>query len=167
MSFHKKIMLALGLAFITGLLANFSNQEMGHDPAWINFLIQTCEFFGKLFLNGLKMVVIPLVMTSVICGVSQISTDRDFGRLGLKTLLLYSLTGLLAVCTGLLCVNLVEPGDIDQVNKEAILANQGPGSSHSMEQAMSTANDGWQNLAQIFTAWFLQICFLLPLKVNC
>ncbi len=143
-------MLALGLAFIIGLWANFSNQETGSYLAWIDLLIQACEFFGKLFLNGLKMVVIPLVMTSVICGVSQISTDRDFGRLGLKTLLLYSLTGMLAVCTGLLCVNLIEPGEIDPVNKEAILANQESGSSHSMEQAMNTANDGWQNLAEIF-----------------
>ena len=112
MSFHKKIMLALALAFMVGMGVNFINQGSENILTWTDILITFCEFTGKLFLNGLKMVVIPLVMTSVICGVSQISTDKDFGRLGLKTLLLYSLTGLLAVCTGLLCVNLIEPGEI-------------------------------------------------------
>ena len=143
-------MLALALAFMVGMGVNFINQESENILTWTDILITFCEFTGKLFLNGLKMVVIPLVMTSVICGVSQISTDKDFGRLGLKTLLLYSLTGLLAVCTGLLCVNLIEPGEIDSIKKEAILANEVAGSGHSMEKALSTANDGWQNLAQIF-----------------
>jgi proton glutamate symport protein len=150
MSFHKKIMFSLLLAFLLGIWANLSSQTIDSDNNWITILIFVCEFVGKLFLNGLKMVVIPLVLTSVICGVSQISSDRDFGRLGLKTLLIYSLTGLLAVCTGLLCVNLIKPGDVDQETKDAIIANQGGGHSPSMDKAMQTANDGWQNLAEIF-----------------
>ena len=88
LSFHHKVLISLCLAFGVGLWANFSLDESTQPPVWISWLIQTCEFIGKLFLNGLKMVVIPLVLTSVICGVSQISGDRDFGRLGIKTLLI-------------------------------------------------------------------------------
>ena len=150
MSFHKKVLISLTLAFVVGLWANQFNQGIGESVPWVNALNQICEFVGKLFLNGLKMVVIPLVLTSVICGVSQISSDRDFGRLGLKTLMIYSLTGLLAVCTGLLCVNLIKPGIVDPATKEAILSSQESNHAPSMDQAMSAANDGWQNLAQIF-----------------
>ena len=149
LSFHHKVLISLCLAFGVGLWANFSLDESTQPPVWIGWLIQTCEFIGKLFLNGLKMVVIPLVLTSVICGVAQISGDRDFGRLGIKTLLIYSLTGLLAVTTGLLCVNLLQPGLVDPEIKEAILANQQSTNLASLDRAMETANDGWSNLAQI------------------
>ena len=86
-SLHKKVLIALLLAFITGLIANYQLGDL-ESTSEVNWFIQSCEFVGKLFLNALKMVVIPLVLTSVICGVSQIAGDKDFGRLGLKTLLL-------------------------------------------------------------------------------
>ena len=80
-----------------------SASQVAHwtGAGWFEFLAAACAFLGKLFLNGLKMVVIPLVMTSIICGVAKIGGEKDFGRLGLKTFLFYSLTGLLAVATGL------------------------------------------------------------------
>ncbi len=149
MSFHKKVLFALILSFLAGLSANHSLDAAGGFPKWSTILIESCEFLGKLFLNGLKMVVIPLVLTSVICGVSQISNDRDFGRLGIKTLLLYCLTGLLAVVTGLLCVNLIQPGIVDQATRDAILINQGSSQAPTLESAMATASDGWENLLQI------------------
>ena len=111
LTLHKKVLISLLLAFTVGLMAN-SQQEAKQTASLIYWLLECCDFVGKLFLNALKMVVIPLVLTSVICGVSQIAGERDFGRLGLKTLLLYSLTGILAVATGLFCVNLLQPGDV-------------------------------------------------------
>ncbi|MEK9772466.1 MAG: dicarboxylate/amino acid:cation symporter [Opitutae bacterium] len=149
LTLHKKVLISLVLAFTVGLLAN-SQQQADLSPAWIYWLIQTCEFVGKLFLNALKMVVIPLVLTSVICGVSQIAGERDFGRLGLKTLLLYSLTGILAVATGLFCVNLIQPGLVEPATKEAIMASQQSFTTGSLEQALETADNGWANLIEIF-----------------
>ena len=64
------------------------------------------------------MVVIPLVVTSIICGVSKIGGQEGFGRLGLKTMGFYALTGLLAVCTGPLSVNLLSPGIVDDEIRE-------------------------------------------------
>ena len=148
-SIHNKVLVSLLLAFLIGLLAN--SYYSSPDPvSWVQWLILSCEFVGKLFLNALKMVVIPLVITSVICGVSQISGERDFGRLGLKTLLLYSLTGVLAVFTGLLCVNLLEPGLVEPAIKEAIIASQQNSNLDSLGGAMQTADNGWANLVQIF-----------------
>ena len=87
LSLHHKVLFALLLSFGLGLWINLQHGA-APSTSWILWLISFCEFTGKLFLNALKMVVIPLVLTSVICGVSQIAGDKDFGRLGLKTLLI-------------------------------------------------------------------------------
>ena len=127
MQIHLKILIALILSFLVGLSSNFITEGIVEKPQWFSFLSETCSFVGTLFLNGLKMVVIPLVMTSIICGVARIGGEKDFGRLGLKTLLFYSLTGLLAVITGLSCVNLFSPGIVEHENQTQILANQPEG----------------------------------------
>ena len=149
LSLHHKVLFALLLAFVLGL---WINQQHGSTPSvqWVVWLLSSCEFIGKLFLNALKMVVIPLVLTSVICGVSQIAGDKDFGRLGLKTLLIYSLTGILAVATGLLCVNLIQPGLVEPEIREAIANDPNPSPPASLESALQVADSGWSNLLQIF-----------------
>ena len=117
---------------------------------WFEFLAAACAFLGKLFLNGLKMVVIPLVMTSIICGVAKIGGEKDFGRLGLKTFLFYSLTGLLAVATGLFCVNLIEPGQVPDEIRAQMLDNQSDGHSSKIEGALDQADKGWTGILEIF-----------------
>ena len=86
LAIHWKILIALILAFLIGLWANFATESIAEKPDWFNHLHYFSNFVGSLFINGLKMVVIPLVMTSIICGVAKIGEDKDFGRLGLKTL---------------------------------------------------------------------------------
>ena len=75
MKLHWKILISLILSFTIGLWANLSIDNQSTSPAWFNGLKETCLFVGKLFLNGLKMVVIPLVVTSIICGVSKIGSE--------------------------------------------------------------------------------------------
>jgi proton glutamate symport protein len=149
LSLHHKVLFALLLSFGLGIWINLQH---GSAPSvsWVLWLISFCEFTGKLFLNALKMVVIPLVLTSVICGVSQIAGDKDFGRLGLKTLLLYSLTGILAVATGLLCVNLIRPGFVDPEVRDALTNDLNAAQPSSLESALQVADSGWSNLLEIF-----------------
>lgn len=150
MTLPQKILISLIASFLIGTIVNLGNDGIELGNHWSVYLLMICEFTGKLFLNGLKMVVIPLVFTSIICGVSQIAGDRDFGRLGMKTLLLYSLTGLLAVTVGLLCVNLLEPGLVDPETKEKIISSHQDSEHTSLDSAMESAGNGWSNLAQIF-----------------
>src|ERR1700722_11707170 len=56
-----------------------------------------CDFLGTLFINLLKMVVVPLIAASIITGVASVGTGRDLGRLGAKTLAFYLFSTLLAV----------------------------------------------------------------------
>jgi len=67
-------------------------------------------FLGDLFLRGLKMVIVPLVSASIICGVTGVGDPRQLGRLGARTFAYYVATSLLAIVTGLVLVNLIEPG---------------------------------------------------------
>ena len=68
------------------------------------------DLVGTLFINLLKMLIVPLILSSVITGVAGLGTGPDLGRLGGKTLAFYVITTLLAVLIALMLVNLVEPG---------------------------------------------------------
>jgi len=104
-------------------------------------------------------VVIPLVMTSIICGVSKIGEDQDFSRLGIKTILFYSLTGLLAVIVGLLCVNLIEPGQVDPELREKMLAGQNSMAGEKLDRAFQNADNGWKGIVEIFQRMIPQNLF--------
>ncbi len=68
------------------------------------------QLVGDIFLNGLKLIIVPLVTSSIILAVVGIGGSSAFGRLGGKTLLYYACTSLLAILIGLTLVNLVAPG---------------------------------------------------------
>ena len=150
MKLHWKILISLILSFIIGLWSNISVDQQTAIPAWFTGLKESCLFVGTLFLNGLKMVVIPLVVTSIICGVAKIGSESGFGRLGLKTIGFYALTGFFAVCTGLLCVNLMNPGIVDDQIREKMLSSSMESQSAKIEGAIDHADKGLQGLIEIF-----------------
>ena len=150
MKLHWKILISLILSFIIGLWSNLSVDQQSTTPAWFTGLKETCLFIGTLFLNGLKMVVIPLVVTSIICGVAKIGSEAGFGRLGLKTIGFYALTGFFAVCTGLLCVNVMNPGIVDDKVREKMLSSASDSQSAKIEGAIDHADKGLQGLVEIF-----------------
>lgn len=65
---------------------------------------------GDIFMRLLKMIIVPLILTSIITGVAGIGDSRSLGRLGAKTFAYYMTTSLLAITVGLLAVNLIQPG---------------------------------------------------------
>jgi DAACS family dicarboxylate/amino acid:cation (Na+ or H+) symporter len=68
------------------------------------------QLIGDLFLNGLKVIVIPLVTSSIVLAVSSIGAHAGFGRMGLKTLSYYMCTSFIAIMVGLTLVNAFTPG---------------------------------------------------------
>lgn len=104
---HWQILVALVLAVIAGRLSGTDAALFG-----IRFL-DVYTFLGTLFMNALKMLIVPLIMSSIITGIAGISDGSALGRLGGKTLLYYLTTSLLAVLVGLLMVNLLAPGLVD------------------------------------------------------
>jgi Na+/H+-dicarboxylate symporter len=97
-----QILAALAFAIPAGWLVSRGTLPAGSVPVF--------AFLGTLFLNALKMVIVPLIMTSIIGGVANISGDANFGRLGVKTLVYYLVTSTLAILVGLAIVNTLQPG---------------------------------------------------------
>jgi proton glutamate symport protein len=93
---HWQILLSLVLALVFGYFFPGFTRYSG----WM----------GILFLNALKMVVIPLIISSIITGVIKLGESNRIGRLGLKTIFYYLGTSFLAILTGLILVNLFKPG---------------------------------------------------------
>jgi len=104
---HWQILIALLLAVIAGKLSGVEGAVFG-----IRFF-DIYTFLGTIFMNALKMLIVPLVLSSIITGIAGIGDSGAMGRLGAKTLLYYLVTSLLAITLGLLLVNIVSPGIVD------------------------------------------------------
>lgn len=72
--------------------------------------IKYVEWLGILFMRALKMIVVPLVLSSLISGITNMSGEGRLGRIGAKTIIYYMSTSLLAILTGLVLVNTIKPG---------------------------------------------------------
>ena len=75
-----------------------------------------------MFLNALKMIIVPLIMSSIITGIAGIGGRGTVGRLGWKTLLYYFATSTLAILVGLAAVNILQPGIVDGEPARDIIA---------------------------------------------
>lgn len=72
--------------------------------------VEWISWIGDLFLKLLKMVIIPLIISSIITGIAGIGSPESLGRLGFKTIGFYIFTSLLAILLGLALVNMISPG---------------------------------------------------------
>ncbi|MEM6910151.1 MAG: dicarboxylate/amino acid:cation symporter [Verrucomicrobiota bacterium] len=106
---HWQILLALGAGLLLALLLRAVAPEPV-EGSFASGLLATLAFVGGLFIQALKMIIVPLVVTSVVAGIAGLHGVEGFGRLGLKTFGFYALSSLLAILVGLTLVNLFEPG---------------------------------------------------------
>ncbi|MEQ8242889.1 dicarboxylate/amino acid:cation symporter [Fulvivirga sp.] len=112
---HTKIIIGL----VAGVIWAFLSSYLG----WNEFTINWIDPFGTIFIRLLKYIAVPLVLFSIISGVSSLTDVSKLGRLGGKTLALYLTTTVIAVGIGLVLVNVVKPGtflDEDQRIKNRI-----------------------------------------------
>ena len=107
---------AMALGALLGAAVGSQGTLFGFD------VIRLCDFLGTLFLNLLKMLIVPLVMASVITGVAGMGGTRNLGRLGGVSVLFYVLTTLIAVLIALLVLNVVQPGLVNGQPARELLA---------------------------------------------
>ncbi|HVR34752.1 MAG TPA: cation:dicarboxylase symporter family transporter, partial [Methylomirabilota bacterium] len=106
MSWYRKLHWQILLGLVLGLLFGIIAAGAG----WSEFTSDWIAPFGTVFLNLLKLIAVPLVLTSLITGVASLSDMRQLTRMGGKTLALYLATTTVAVTMGLVLVNLFQPG---------------------------------------------------------
>ncbi len=104
---HWQMLIAIVAAIAVGLWSGTDSTVLGVS------LYDIFSFIGTLFLNALKMIIVPLVMSSIIVGVAGLGNSDNLGRLSTKTLTFYMLTSVLSITVGLILVNLIMPGVID------------------------------------------------------
>ncbi len=95
------ILIGIGLGFLSGGILKTGSGD---------FDFQLYDFIGKLFMKGLKMLIIPLISSSMIVAMSKMGEHHNFARLGGKTLVYYLTTSTIAILIGLVLVNTIKPG---------------------------------------------------------
>jgi Na+/H+-dicarboxylate symporter len=144
---HWQILIAIILAGIVGGYVHNVFQATGEDPtiAGIKF-ISIFEYVGTIFLNALKMIIVPLIMSSIIVGVAGIGSGGNLGALGGKTLLFYAATTLAAIMVGLILVNAIGPGYVNGEPAKDLLALE----ASTEELEASVAGKGPGDVAKVF-----------------
>jgi len=106
----KIILFSLFAGLIAGIIFDQSNAIFGINI--YNFF----NLMGSIFLNSLKMIVVPLIMSSLIYNISSFSNIKDFSNLGTKTIIFYVFTSLVAIIIGITVVNIIQPGILNGNN---------------------------------------------------
>ena len=120
LALYWQILIAFALSVLYGLF--FS--EHVHLVAWM----------GDIFIKALKMIIIPLIFTSIISGIANVGSGDNLGRLGFKTIAYYLSSSTAALFTGLVIVNIFKPG----VGADLGFANQVEGLGVAKESFGST-----------------------------
>lgn len=102
LAIHWQILIGIGLGVIFGIvMTKFIPYEK-----WSPYI----KWAGDMFLRGLRMIVIPLIFSSIALGVAGMGTSKSLGRIAGKTFAFYIVTTLIAAAIGLTLVNIVKPG---------------------------------------------------------
>jgi len=107
---YAKILFGMGLGLGFGFLAMALQ--------WDGFVHDWVAPFGAIFMRLLKLIAVPLVLVSLVLGVVSLKDIRNLSRIGLKTILIYVCTTILAVSIGLVMVNMMKPGRLFPKDKQ-------------------------------------------------
>jgi len=102
---HWQVFIAMFFGVVVGVI--FQLIYKTNPSGWLYTLIIS---LGTIFIRLLRMVIVPLIFTSIVSGVSSIGEGKNIGRLGLKTFLYYISTSIFAILVGLILTNLIHPG---------------------------------------------------------
>ncbi|MCX2719666.1 dicarboxylate/amino acid:cation symporter [Lentiprolixibacter aurantiacus] len=101
---HWKILIGMILGLLFGFAMTYVSGGRGFVQDWINP-------FGTIFVKLLKLIAIPLILASLIKGISDLKDISKFRRIGLRTILIYVCTTVVAITIGLVLVNILQPGE--------------------------------------------------------
>jgi Na+/H+-dicarboxylate symporter len=136
LALHWKILIGmvLGVAFAL-LMVQFS---WGSD-----FIKDWIKPFGKMFINALKLIAVPLILASLIKGVSDLKDISKLSKMGGKTIATYIVTTVFAVSIGLVVVNVVQPGkSISEETRTELLESYKEDASKSKDAALKQKDSG-------------------------
>lgn len=133
---HWKILIGMALGIVAGIIAvQFSGGK--------SFIVDWIKPFGTIFINVLKLIAIPLIIASLIKGISDLKDISKLSAMGGRTIGIYILTTFFAVSTGLLIVNVVNPGNlVKEETREILMSNFAADASGKISMAESQQQAG-------------------------
>ena len=136
LALHWQILLGMLVGVVVGLL--MSNIEGGKEIIrdWI-------KPFGSIFINALKLIAVPLILASLIKGVSDLKDISKLSKMGGRTIFIYILTTVMAVSIGLLLVNVIKPGNsISETTRLEMVENYSGDTAKYKEDAQKQKESG-------------------------
>jgi len=121
LAMHWQILIGMGAAVVVAAICKAiwgsppADLERDAIDAWLDertlgHIVTVTDIVGSVFLELLKMIIMPLVLASVVMSIAGLESVRRLRRLGFKTLAFYATTTLLAVVLGMIVVNTIQPG---------------------------------------------------------
>ena len=111
MQLSSRILLGMVLGIILGLILNsLGGADPDKTPIISWFVNNVFDVVGQVFVISLKLLVVPLVFFSLVCGSASMGEDVKMGQVALKTVSLYLMTTAIAVSLALTIANIVDPG---------------------------------------------------------
>lgn len=136
LALHWQILLGMVVGVVVGLLMTQfeGGKEIVQD--WV-------KPFGKIFINLLKLIAVPLILASLIKGVSDLKDISKLSKMGGRTIGLYLITTVVAVAIGLILVNIVKPGtSISEETRQELVENYSGDASKYQEEASKQKQSG-------------------------
>jgi len=144
LALHWQIILGMVLGVLVGvLMTQFTGgKEIVQD--WI-------KPFGKIFINSLKLIAVPLILASLIKGVSDLKDISKLSKMGGRTIGIYLITTVVAVSIGLLLVNVIKPGNSisEKTRLELVQNYSGDAAKYKVEAAKQKDSGPLQALVDI------------------
>ncbi len=117
LALHWKILLGMAMGVLVAIL-------LIQFPFGKSFALNWIKPFGNIFINALKVIAVPLILASLIKGVTDLKDISKLSKMGFKTIGIYLITTVIAVSIGLVMVNILQPGDfLEQSTKQELLKN--------------------------------------------
>ncbi|MBL4583980.1 MAG: dicarboxylate/amino acid:cation symporter [Pseudomonadales bacterium] len=132
MSLTGRILLGMGAGLVLGALIKWFGQSQLLAPGFMQFIDTYFVeglflLIGKIFVASLKLLVVPLVFVSLVCGAGALGDSSKLGRVGIKTIGLYLLTTATAIVIALFVANLVNPGmGVNMAEGAVFVAKESP-----------------------------------------
>ena len=133
LALHWKIIIGMVLGVVFGLVAA--------NLGWVEFTKNWIKPFGTIFINMLKLIAVPLIIASLIKGISNLKDISQLSKMGGKTIGIYLLSTTIAVIIGLTLVNVIQPGKSFTPEQQADLKAQYEQQAQSKQEAAQNVKD--------------------------
>jgi len=135
--------LALHWQILIGMAAGVGLGALAASMGWKGFILDWIKPFGTIFINMLKLIAIPLIVASLIKGISDLKDVSQLSRMGIRTVVLYLFTTVFAVSLGLIIVNIGQPGKlIGESTRDQLMSTYSDKATARIEQAQATQQQG-------------------------